>query len=127
MLTVRFDKRYRPETSFIFILRGTGIVLVLFYIYQIVPYAPAFLHSFLLLVTVVKSIGLKRHLYFYSLVLELFLSYSTSYPIVPYAPLFLHSFLFLVTVVKSIGLKRQSHFYSLVLELFSCYSTQMDF
>ena len=38
----------------------TGIFLVLFYIYPIVPYAPAFLHSFLLLVTVVKGIGLKR-------------------------------------------------------------------
>ena len=30
-------------------------------IYPIVSYAPAFLHSFLLLVTVVKSIGQKRH------------------------------------------------------------------
>ena len=64
------------ETSLIFLLRGTGIVLVLFYIYPIVPYAPAFLHSFLLLVTVVKGIGLKRHLYFYSLVLEIFSYYS---------------------------------------------------
>ena len=41
-----------------------------FYIYPIVPYAPAFLHSFLLLVTVLKGIGLKHHLYFYSVVLE---------------------------------------------------------
>ena len=50
-----------PETSYAFILLGTGICLVLFYIYPIVPYASAFLHSFLLLVTVVKGIGLKRN------------------------------------------------------------------
>ena len=49
-----------PETSFIFLLLGNGIVFALFYIYLIVPHAPAFLHSFLLLVTVVKSIGLKH-------------------------------------------------------------------
>ena len=40
--------------------------------------------------TVVKGIGLKHHLYSYSLVLELFLCYSISYPIVPHAPAFLH-------------------------------------
>ena len=44
-----------PETSYIFLLLGTGIVLVVFYIYPIVPHAPAFVHSFLLLVTVVKG------------------------------------------------------------------------
>ena len=90
-----------PETSVILILRGTGIFLALFYIYPTVPYAPASLHSFLLPVTVVKSIGPKRHTYFYSLVLELILSYSTSYPIVPHAGAFLHSFLLQVTVVKT--------------------------
>ena len=68
--------RVRPETSFIFLLPGTGIFLVLFYIYPIVPYAPGFLQSFLLLVTVVKGIGSKHPLYFYSLVLEFFLCYS---------------------------------------------------
>ena len=63
--------RVRPETSFIFILLlGTGICLVLFYIYPIPPYAPAFLHIFLLLVTVVKGKDPKRHLYLYSVVLE---------------------------------------------------------
>ena len=77
--------------SYIFLLRGTGIVLVLFYIYLIVPYTPAFLHSFLLLVTVVKGIGPKHQTYFYSLVLELFFCYSISYPIVPHAPAFLYS------------------------------------
>ena len=43
-----------------------------YYIYPnpIVPYAPAFLHSFLLLVTVVQGIGPKQHTYFYSVVLE---------------------------------------------------------
>ena len=45
----------------IFLLVGTGICLVLFYIYRVVPYAPAFSHSFLLLVTVAKGIGLKHH------------------------------------------------------------------
>ena len=34
---------------------------MLLYIYPIVPHAPAFIHSFLLLVTVVKGTGLKRH------------------------------------------------------------------
>ena len=56
-------KGYWPETSYIFLLLRTGICLVLFYINPIVPHAPAFLHSFLLLVTVIKGIGLKRHLY----------------------------------------------------------------
>ena len=32
-----FDRGSRLETSYIFLLRGTGIVLVLFYIYPIVP------------------------------------------------------------------------------------------
>ena len=35
-------KGYRSETSFIFLLRNTGIVLVLFYIDPIVHYAPEF-------------------------------------------------------------------------------------
>ena len=39
-------KGYGPEeTSLIFLLCGTGIVLALLYIYPMVPYAPAFLHS----------------------------------------------------------------------------------
>ena len=46
--------------------------------YPIVPYPQAFLHSFLLLVAVVKGIGPKGHIYFYSLVLEFFLCYSIS-------------------------------------------------
>ena len=84
--------RVRPETSVTFILLSTGIVLVLFYIYPIVPYAPAFLHCFLLLVTVVKGIDQKRNIYFCLLVLEFFLRYSISYPIRLYAPVFcLHS------------------------------------
>ena len=64
--------------SYIFPLLGTEIVLVLFYIYPIVPHAPAFisLHSFLLLVTVVKIICPKRHWYFYTLVLAFSLPYS---------------------------------------------------
>ena len=70
--------RKGPETSNIFLLHGTGIVLVLFYIYPIVSYASAFLHSFILLVTVVKGKDPKRHTYFYSLVLELFSCYSIS-------------------------------------------------
>ena len=45
--------------SFIFLLLGTEIALVLFYIYPIVPYAPASLHSFVLLVAVVKGIDVK--------------------------------------------------------------------
>ena len=114
------------ETPRTFLLIDTGMVLLLFYIYPIVPHSPAFLHSFLFLVTVVKSIGLKHNLHYYSLVLELFLSYSISYPIVPHAPAFLHSFLLLLTVVKSIGLKRQLYFYSLVLECFLSYSYLSD-
>ena len=55
-----------------FLLLLTGILLVLFSIYPIVPtlYAPAFLHSVLFLVTVVNGTCLKRHLYLYSVVLE---------------------------------------------------------
>ena len=75
-LNMSFDKGYRLETSYIFLLLGTGIFLVLFYIYAIVPYAPAFLHSFLLLVTIVKGISPKHHLYLYYLVLAYFLCYS---------------------------------------------------
>ena len=48
---------------------------MLFYIYSIVPYAPEFLHSFLFLVTVVKSRDTKRRIYLYSLVLEFSLCY----------------------------------------------------
>ena len=59
---ITFDKGYKPETLFIFNLICTGIFLALFYIYKIVPYAPAFLNSFLLLVTVVKGKDPKRHL-----------------------------------------------------------------
>ena len=64
--------------SFIFLLIGTGLFLALFYIHLIVPHTPASLHSFLLLVTVAKAKGPNRHTYFYSLVLEFFLCYSTS-------------------------------------------------
>ena len=53
-------------------------LFVLFYIYPIVLYAPAFLHSFLLLLTIINGIYSKRHTYFYSVVLEFFLCYSTS-------------------------------------------------
>ena len=45
------DRKGRPETSVIFILRGTGIFLVFFYIHPIVPYASACFAQFLLLVT----------------------------------------------------------------------------
>ena len=38
---IHFSWRARPETSVRFILRGTGIFFVLFYIYPIVPYASA--------------------------------------------------------------------------------------
>ena len=72
MRILTFDEGYRPETSVIFLLVGTGIGLVLLNIYPIVPYAPGFLHSFLLLVTVAKGIGLRRSVHFYCLVLELF-------------------------------------------------------
>ena len=70
-------------------------------IYPIVPHTPAFLHGFQLLVTVVKGIALKRHLYFYSLVLEFLFCYCIPYPIVPHTPAFLHSSLLLVIVVRS--------------------------
>ena len=43
-----FSWRVRPETSVTFILCGTGIFLVLFYIYPIVPYASALCAQFLL-------------------------------------------------------------------------------
>ena len=46
-----------------FILHGKEIFLVLFYIYPIVPYASAFLNSFLLLMVVVNGIDPKRHIY----------------------------------------------------------------
>ena len=89
---ISFDVGYWPQTSYIFPLRGTGNVLVLFYIYYpIVPYAPAFLHSFLLLESVVQGKDPKRHSYFYSLVLELFLCYSTSIRQYPTHQHFLHS------------------------------------
>ena len=73
-----FDEGHRPEASVIFLPLGTGIVLVLFYIYSIIPDASAFLHGSQLLVTVAKGVDPKRHLYFYPLVLELFLSCSIS-------------------------------------------------
>ena len=69
-------KWYKPETWFIFLLVGTGIFLVLFYIYPTVPHAPAFLYSFLFPVTVEKGIGPKGYSYVYSLVLEFFLCSS---------------------------------------------------
>ena len=83
---------------------------------------PAFFHSFLLLPTFVKSIGPKRHLYFYQFVLELFLCYSIS--IQQYLMRqHLTQLLLLVTVVKGIGPKLNLYFCSFVLELFLCYST----
>ena len=45
----------------VFLLVGAGIFLVLFYIYPIVPYAPAFLENILLIMTVVKGVGPKLH------------------------------------------------------------------
>ena len=61
-ITVRRSRNiYKYIKSYIFLLCGTWIALVLFYIYPIVPYASAFLHSFLLLVTGVKGIGPKRY------------------------------------------------------------------
>ena len=48
----------------------------------------------------IKGKDPKPHTYFYSLVLELFLSYSASHPIVPRTAAVLHSFLIPVTVVK---------------------------
>ena len=45
MSTVTFDKGNRPKILHIFLLRGSAIFLVLFYIYPIVPYAPAFVHN----------------------------------------------------------------------------------
>ena len=57
MPTVTFDKGYRPETSYIFLLRGTRICPALFYIYPIVPHAPAFLHSFNILKLLLGSLG----------------------------------------------------------------------
>ena len=77
---------------------------MLFCIYPIL--CTSIFTCFLLLVTVVKGIGLKRQSYFCSLVLEFFLSYSISYPIVPYAPGSLHSFLLVVKVVNGIDPKR---------------------
>ena len=62
-----------------------------FCIYPIVPYAPAFLHSFLLLVTVVKGIGPKTSVIFLLLGTGIVLVFFYIYPIVPHAPVFLHS------------------------------------
>ena len=39
---VTFVKRHMSENSYTFLLLGTGIFLVFFDIYPIVPYAPAF-------------------------------------------------------------------------------------
>ena len=99
ILQFTFDKEYRPETSFIFLLLGTGNVLVFFYIYPIVLHAPAFLNSFQFPVTVVTGIELKRHSYFYS-VLESFLCYSISIRYYFTQHYFSHSSLYLGTNVK---------------------------
>ena len=85
------DEGYRPETSVIFLLCGTGIFLVLFYIYPIAPYAPAFLHRFPLLVTVVQGKDPKRHLNFYSVILDFSTMFWSIDGMVPYAQAFLHS------------------------------------
>ena len=82
--------------------------LVLFLCFSIsipiVPYAPAFLDSFLFQVTVVKSIGSKHHqIYIHGT--GIVLLFFDIYPIIPNAPAFLHSFPSLVTVVKGIGPK----------------------
>ena len=53
-----------PKRHVIFLLIGFGIDLVFFYIYPIVPYTPAFIHSFLLLLTVEKGVDTKRHVIF---------------------------------------------------------------
>ena len=77
MLTFTFNEGYRPEASIIFLLCGTGIFLALFLsIRQYPTHQHLYIASFLLLVTVVKDIGPKRQLYFYSMVMELFLCYS---------------------------------------------------
>ena len=60
-------------------------------IHPIVPYAPVFLHRFLLPVTVVKGKDSKRHLYVHSLVLECFLCYSYLSDSTLYAPAFVRS------------------------------------
>ena len=96
---------------FIFLLLGNGIFLVFFDIYPIVPPAPAFLHSFLLLVIVVKGKDPKHQTYFYSGT-GIFLMFFDIYPIVPPAPAFLHSFLLLVIVVKGKDPKHQTYFYT---------------
>ena len=72
-----FDKGCRPETPISILISWYRYFSCVILIYPIVPHAPAFLHSFLLLVTVVvKGIGPKRQSYFYYVVLKLFLSYS---------------------------------------------------
>ena len=78
---VDFWWRFRPETSVIFLLCGTGywnfsrvILYLVGYYHSIVPNAPQFVHSFLLLMTFVKGISQKRQSY--SVVLELSLCYS---------------------------------------------------
>ena len=59
-----------PESSYTFILLGTGVFLCYSISYPIVIHVPAFVHSFLLIVTVVKGIGPKLHTYLSFLVLE---------------------------------------------------------
>ena len=86
------DEGYRPEMSVVFLLRSSGIVFLLSYIYPIVPHALAFLPSFLSLVTVVQSTGPKQTSVIFllrSTGISLVLSYT--YPTVPHAAEFLHS------------------------------------
>ena len=90
-ITSNCCKGYRPETQYLSLLCGTGILLVLFYIYPIVPYVSAFLDSSQWQVAVAKGTDLKRYIYLYSVVLDFFLCYSTSYPIVTHTLAFLQS------------------------------------
>ena len=69
-----------------------------FYIYPIVPYAPAFSRS--------KGYRPETPFIFLLVGTGIVLVLFYSYPIVPYAPAFSHSFLLLVTDIKGIDPKR---------------------
>ena len=92
-----------PVTSYIILLLGAGMFLALFYIYPIVPRGLAFLHSFLLPVSVVCKGNMPIMSYIILLLgAGIFLALFYIYPIVPRGLAFLHSFLFPVSVVKGI-------------------------
>ena len=83
-----FDEGYRPETSYIFLLCGIGIFLVLFYIYPIVPRAPAFLHSFPVINECCKGFRPGISYIFLFPGARIFLVLFYIYPIVPHASAF---------------------------------------